>query len=416
MRVSLADVAPVLAEENWLTAEWLGKWARLHRTALVETVVAVVAVVLVSVIVAPLATRKIADETRRNRTRRTITFVAQLLALVAIVIVWAGELNWQLIVNLSHSEPVVKWAGGHLGPLIVTCVAVALALFISTVVARHATRGIGDEVRRHKARRTVAYITQIVALAVVAVTWAGQLNWQLWAGLVSVGVALALQTAILCFAGWLNITLRRPFDIGDRIQAGKYIGDVIDIGPIHTYILEVGNWVNADQSTGRVAYIPNSFIFTQPYYNYTQGFPYIWNELAILVTFESDWRRAKMILEDLANRQARDMSDKVRLLIQRMKRDYPIRYMHLHPIVYTNIRDSGVLLTIRYLTEVRERRQTECDLCEDILGAFAKEPDITFAYPTYRMFRGTGLGPLMPPGSSDAAASQTDEQESPDEQ
>ncbi|MBN2581573.1 MAG: mechanosensitive ion channel, partial [Planctomycetes bacterium] len=237
MRVSLADVAPVLAEENWLTAEWLGKWARLHRTALVETVVAVVAVVLVSVIVAPLATRKIADETRRNRTRRTITFVAQLLALVAIVIVWAGELNWQLIVNLSHSEPVVKWAGGHLGPLIVTCVAVALALFISTVVARHATRGIGDEVRRHKARRTVAYITQIVALAVVAVTWAGQLNWQLWAGLVSVGVALALQTAILCFAGWLNITLRRPFDIGDRIQAGKYIGDVIDIGPIHTYIL-----------------------------------------------------------------------------------------------------------------------------------------------------------------------------------
>jgi small-conductance mechanosensitive channel len=150
----------------------------------------------------------------------------------------------------------------------------------------------------------------------------------------------------------------------------------------------VGNWVDADQSAGRVVHLPNSVVFTQHLYNYTQGFPFIWNELPILVTFESDWRRAKGILQRLASEQARDMGTRVAEFIRRMKHDYPIRYENLTPIVYTAVRDSGVLLTIRYLTEVRARRKTAMDLYEGVLAAFADEPQIEFAYPTYRMFRG----------------------------
>jgi len=286
-----------------------------------------------------------------------------------------------------------NWVIENKLPLVVTGVTVLLAFIVSTIVARWATRGVADEVRRHKARRTIAYMTQLVALVIVVVAWARAFDLPLLIGLVSVGLALALQNVILCLAGWVKIVFRRPFDIGDRIQAGQHIGDVIDISLLHTYILEVGNWVDADQSTGRVAYIPNSVVFTQTVFNYTQGFPYIWHELPILVTFESDWRRAKMILEDLVTRQSSDMVDKVRTLIQRMKRNYPIRYAHLHPIVYTSVRDSGVLLTVRYLAEARERRQSEADLCEEILDAFAKEPSINFAYPTYRMTGRAGLGP-----------------------
>ncbi|NIA22027.1 MAG: mechanosensitive ion channel [Anaerolineaceae bacterium] len=299
---------------------------------------------------------------------------------------------------LAADGPLISiwdWVIRNKPLLIVTGVAVLLAFVVSTIVARWVTRGVADEVRRHKARRTIAYLTQLGAMAVVLVTWAGKFNLSLLIGLASVGLALALQNVILCLAGWAKIVLRRPFDIGDRIQAGQHIGDVIDISLLHTYILEVGNWVDADQSTGRVAYIPNSVVFTQTVFNYTQGFPYIWHELPILVTFESDWRRARMILEDLAARHSSDMVDKVRTLIQRMKRNYPIRYAHLHPIVYTSVRDSGVLLTVRYLTEARERRQSETELCEEILEAFAKEPSINFAYPTYRMTGGVGLVETM---------------------
>lgn len=302
-------------------------------------------------------------------------------------------------------QAVLEWAGNpsNMASLIVTGVAIVAAVVITTVVARRVTRPIADELKRHKARRTIAYLTQFAALVIVAIAWASRLNLQLWIGLLSVGLALALQNAILCLAGWLYITLRRPYDIGDRIQAGKLIGDVIDVRLFHTYVLEVGNWVDADQSTGRVAYLPNSVVFTQPIFNYTQGFPYIWNEIPILVTFESDWQRARGILEGIARQESRDMSEKVAKLISRMRRDYPIRYEHLAPIVYTSIKDSGVLLTIRYLTEARERRRTAAELYELILQAFAGEPNINFAYPTWRMVQTDGSpAAAAPPGAGSA--------------
>lgn len=300
----------------------------------------------------------------------------------------------------------VAWARDNMVPLVITGSAVVIAVLVATVLARAVTRGISDEVRRHKTRRAMAYIAQFLALAIIGITWASVLNWQLWAGLVSVGLALALQNVILCFAGWVYLTLRRPYDIGDRIQVGALIGDVLDIRLFHTYVLEIGNWVDADQSTGRVVHLPNRVLFTQPISNYTQGFPYIWNELPIMITFESNWQRAKQILTDLVEQQARDISEEVRRFISRMKRDYPIRYAHLTPIIYTSIRDSGVLLTIRYLTNVRARRSTAAKLYEGILDAFNKEPNVTFAYPTYRMFRGTGLAPDVggPPPDDDPTA------------
>lgn len=314
---------------------------------------------------------------------------------------------------------VWTWAAdpNHAVALAITAGAILVAILVATVVARRVTRSISDEVRRHKARRAIAYIAQFLALLVIALVWAGQLNWQLWFGLVSVGLALALQRAILCLAGWFLITLRHPFEVGDRIQVGTLIGDVIDVRLFHTYLLEVGNWVDADQSTGRVVHMPNSVVFTQPVMNYTQGFPYIWNEIPILVTFESDWRRAKALLEAMIQDESRDITQEVARFISRMKRDYPIRYQNLTPIVYTSVRDSGVLLTIRYLTHVRDRRQTAAELCELILDAFAREPQVTFAYPTYRMFRGTGLAPAAgrPGGAASADAwSGEDEEEGDD--
>lgn len=299
----------------------------------------------------------------------------------------------------------------------VSAAVIVAAALISLIVARYVTRRIGDEVKRHKSRRAIAYLSQFLALAVIAVIWAGYLNLQLWIGLLSVGLALALQNAILCFAGWIYLAARRPYDIGDRVQIGELIGDVVDVRLLHTYLLEVGNWVDADQSTGRVVHVPNGFAFTKPIYNYTQGFPYIWHEIPVLVTFESDWRRAKEVLERIVRDESRDMSEKVSRLIGLMKRDYPIRYEHLSPIVYTAIRDSGVLLTIRYLTEVRQRRRTANEISEQILEAFAAEPTVELAYPTYRMFHGpeaAGTPGGLPPGGAPQSGRSGESEESND--
>lgn len=203
----------------------------------------------------------------------------------------------------------------------------------------------------------------------------------------SAGIALALQEVILSMAGWVLILMRRPFEIGDRIELNSVKGDVIDIRLFQTSLLEIGNWIDADQSTGRIVNIPNSFIFKYQNYNYSRGFEFIWHEIPVLVTFESDWKVAKEIMMKHANKIAEGMEAAVQRKIDVMKNRYMIYYGKLTPIVYVSIKDSGVLLTLRYLTEAKKRRWMEDSLSQAILTDFEENDRVNFAYPTYRIVK-----------------------------
>jgi len=135
-----------------------------------------------------------------------------------------------------------------------------------------------------------------------------------------------------------------------------------------------------------VLHIPNKSVFTQVLANYSKGLTYIWNELAVLVTFESDWAKAKGMLETLAVEHAAQRGQAAKGKLKDAANRYYINYDNLTPIVYTRVMDSGVRLTVRYLVEPRQRRNTENAMWEDILRTFAKEPTIEFAYPTSRRF------------------------------
>jgi hypothetical protein len=63
-----------------------------------------------------------------------------------------------------------------------------------------------------------------------------------------------------------------------------------------------------------------------------------------------------------------------------------IFYNRLSPTVYTSVKDSGVLLTLRYLCNPRQRRSTEQIIWETILEEFSKYKNIDFAYPTQRFY------------------------------
>ncbi|RKY95964.1 MAG: mechanosensitive ion channel family protein, partial [Candidatus Hydrothermota bacterium] len=163
-------------------------------------------------------------------------------------------------------------------------------------------------------------------------------------------------------------------------------GDVIDIRIFEFSILEIGNWVNADQSTGRVIHVPNGLVMKQTLANYSQGLQYIWNEVPVLITFESDWKKAKEILFRIAEKHALHLSKAAEKRLKEAARKYMIYYTKLTPTVYTSVEDSGVLLTLRYLCEPRKRRDTEQAIWEDVLTEFSKCDDIDFAYPTQRFY------------------------------
>lgn len=205
-------------------------------------------------------------------------------------------------------------------------------------------------------------------------------------GLVGAGLVIALKEPVSNFAAWGFMLWRRPFVIGDRIEIGAHAGDVIDQTLLEFSILEIGNWIQADQSTGRVIHIPNGRLWVEPVANYTRGFPYLWNEIDVVITFESDWRRAKDLLLTIAERHGHELSGAAEQEVLTQSRRFMIFYSTLAPTVYTRATERGVMLTIRYLCEVRRRRDTEQAIWEGVLTAFAGEPDIDFAYPTRRFF------------------------------
>jgi small-conductance mechanosensitive channel len=156
----------------------------------------------------------------------------------------------------------------------------------------------------------LTYATYIFGILLIGQTWfANFQSLATYLGLLSAGLAVALQGPITNLAGWTFIFWRKPFEVGDRIEIGNNSGDVIDIRVFQFTIIEIGNWVDADQTTGRLIHIPNSKVFNEPIANFTTGFNYIWNEVPVLITFESNWRKAKQILQAIVSEHAATVSE-----------------------------------------------------------------------------------------------------------
>lgn len=245
----------------------------------------------------------------------------------------------------------------------------------------------------YRVRKTTTYVTVTLSIFLVGRIWfTGFHSLATFLGLLSAGVALALKDIITGIAGWIFLMLRRPFEVGDRIQIGEFKGDVIDIRLFQFTLMEIGNWVHADQSTGRIIHVPNGLLLQSGLANYSKGFHFIWHELEILITFESNWQEAKSILQQIADKHAEHSNTHAQQKVREASKKFLIFYSKLTPIVYTSVKDSGVLLTLRYLTEPRKRRGTEQAIWEDILTEFSKHKDIDFAYPTQRFYNNVTEG------------------------
>jgi len=264
-----------------------------------------------------------------------------------------------------------------------------LAIYLlGVLIIKLINRQVKDVRRRHNTRKITLYTTVLSILIFSVLFWLESVkSIAMVASIVGAGLVVALQEVILCFAGWLLIIFKRPFSVGDRVEIGIIRGDVIDVRMFQIALLEVGNWVDADQSTGRVVHIPNSSVFKDKVFNYTKGFQCIWNEIKIAVTFESNWQKAKEIILRQASPEIDKLQTKVQASIKKMAQEYMIYYEKFTPIVYVNIVSHGIELTLRYLTEARQRRNTQDSISQGILEDFEKERDIQFAYPTYRIVK-----------------------------
>lgn len=270
---------------------------------------------------------------------------------------------------------------------------ITLSIIIIMVIVRYIILKIiwlqSNDLRfRYNAKKTVTYVIYALCFLLIGRVWfQGFQSLATFLGLLSAGIAIAMRDIIINPIAWVFILWRKPFQVGDRVQIGSIRGDVIDIRVFQFTLMEIGNWVDADQSTGRIIHIPNGRVFSDSIANYSRGFTYIWNEIGVVITFESNWKKAKAILMKIAMEQSEHLSKPAQRKVKEASKKFMIFYNTLTPTVYTSVKDHGVKLAVRYLCEPRERRGTEQAIWEKILTKFQSAKDIDFAYPTTRFYQ-----------------------------
>jgi len=229
--------------------------------------------------------------------------------------------------------------------------------------------------------RNIIFVTVIIMIILV---WLRpQQNLAVIIGLAVAGIILASQSAIGSFSGYLLIVSSNIYGIGDRISINNVTGDVMDIGFMRTTIMEIGQWVKADQYTGRIVTISNKALFDNPIFNYTRHWGYLWDEIMIPVTYTSDWRRASEIMSDLGNKHTAQLQEDAEAKLTKLIDRFPLKQTTVEPSIYFVMTDNWIEITLRFIVDAQERRKVKAQLNRELLQQFEKEENITVASATF---------------------------------
>ena len=192
------------------------------------------------------------------------------------------------------------------------------------------------------------------------------------------GFIISIKDITLNFAGWFLIHGNSGFTIGDRIEIGDVKGEVINVGLMRFTLLEVNTEHGADQSSNRLVHIPNHQTISHKVFVVSQEMNFIWDEIYIFLTINSDWQKAKTICENILSESILDenFSKTFERNIRRLSKNYLVRLGKTTPIVYVTIEEGKIMLALRYLTHVHQKRQNRAKVCEKTLVRFKKEKSI----------------------------------------
>lgn len=225
----------------------------------------------------------------------------------------------------------------------------------------------------YTARKAAGYALNVLGVILVIGLWLERLgDLSVALGILAAGLAFALQEIIGSFAGWLTIISGRPFSVGDRIEISNIRGDVVDVGILRTTLMEIGNWLKGNQNTGRIVTISNAFIFKEPLFNYSAYLSFVWDEITLPVTYESDWRKAMAIMSEAINTHPRyqallPVAEKQR---RQARRKLAVKITSLEPRVFVKLTDNWVELGMVYPVENDGRRAFRSEVSQQILTEF----------------------------------------------
>lgn len=230
----------------------------------------------------------------------------------------------------------------------------------------------GDGDHRYRVRKIVAAAGYIIILIFIIILFADRLKHAGFAvGLFGAGVVVALQDVIASFGGFIVIEFSNLYRVGDRIQVNETKGDVIDISVMGTTVMETGNWVSGDLYNGRIVRIPNSTVLKVQVFNYSQGFRFVWDEIKIRLTSESDHQQAREMLLRVAKETVSDYLVEAQGSWEQIVENYRIENPPLEPTVTLQASGGTLEFSLSYIVDYTRRTVVKDHLFTKIVDEVA---------------------------------------------
>jgi small-conductance mechanosensitive channel len=258
----------------------------------------------------------------------------------------------------------------------------ALLKWLMSAVFQGRRGGVGERIAFWARQAVRVLVAFVLVIGVVSIWFDQPSRLATAAGLVTAGIAFALQKVITSLAGYVVILRGKTFNVGDRIVMGGVRGDVVGLGFIQTTIMEMGQppgvneqsdpamWVRSRQYTGRIVTVSNDKVFDTPIYNYTREFPYIWEEMSIPIPFHNDRARAEKILLQAAGKHSVSRDQVTEEDLKEIEHRFSIRRDDMTPRVYWRLTDNWLELTVRFITLAHGVRDVKDAMSREILDQF----------------------------------------------
>jgi hypothetical protein len=277
--------------------------------------------------------------------------------------------------------------------LFLSLLVVVVTLIVYRVIRNTIKRRVEDVTRLQSMRVAARNVLAVAGFLIIALVWLPRGNNLLTAlGILGAGLAIASQEMVGSLVAGLNIWLGNIYRVGDRVRIGDVVGDVMDISLLRTTVMEVGEWVKSDQYTGRVVTVANRQVWVNSVYNFTQHWGYLWDEITLPITYESDWQRATELMLEHGQTYTAELQADAESKLSRLVDRYPLKDTKVEPTLYLAMTDNWIEMTLRFVVDAQERRAVKGQLHQDLLQHFQAEENISVASMTIEI---VGFPPLQ---------------------
>jgi small-conductance mechanosensitive channel len=261
-------------------------------------------------------------------------------------------------------------------------VMIILLVFIANYWLQRFFRQLARDRREMRTVNTVVLLTVqgVGVILILLVVFGLPSNFATVLALAGAGLTVALKDFIVGFLGWFVLMGKDGIRVGDWVEINGVGGEVLKLGPLHTVVLETGNWTDAGHPTGRKVSLVNSFAIEGHYFNFSTSGQWLWDEIELQVPAGVD---AYALAEAIQTIAAEETAENARLAESEWNRVTASRSFRAIPSLSVRPSSSGINVQLRYITRANERFEVRTRLYRAIVELLQKKkiPEAAVASP-----------------------------------